>query len=135
MKKSSAEGCGCVVVVVALAIGLLAMTAVLCCGGLASSGPALQKAAEATQKAIDQGSSKVTYANFQRVENGMTPEQVCDLLGEDFEVMADSSFDLGPAGKTRTTVLSWQGSGLLGGNCNVTFQNGKVILKAQAGLK
>lgn len=38
-------------------------------------------------------------------------------------------------GKYKITVITWYGNGTAGSSRNVTFQNNKVIAKAQAGLK
>ena len=37
--------------------------------------------------------------------------------------------------KYHTQIYMWYGNTITGGNANVTFQNGKVVGKAQVGLK
>lgn len=73
----------------------------------------------------------VTIENFNKIETGMTYEQVCDILGKDGAVV--SEVDIGVTGY-KTTIYSWyDNTGIA--NCNVTVQGGKVMAKAQIGLK
>lgn len=67
---------------------------------------------------------------FNKIETGMTYEEVVGIIGEEGTVMSESEI-----GKTKTTMYSWNGKGSIGANANVTFQNNKVISKAQFGLK
>lgn len=70
---------------------------------------------------------KVTYSNFNRIKSGMSKGEVFGILGYEYEVMSENEL----AG-IHTEMLMWkQGFG----NCNVMFQNDKVIQKAQFGLK
>ncbi len=90
---------------------------------------ALSMSTEPTVKAAKV--ETVTLSNFNRVKTGMTLDDVAAILGTNHETMADSEL----AG-IRTTILTWNSSGFAAiGNCNVTFQNGKVVMKAQAFLK
>lgn len=109
-------------------------------GGCVLVGSAVQETAakaDAQRKPIEiakprraSPSSKVTRRRFDRVESGMTLDEVYTLLGDRCEVSADSEL-LG----VRTTILTWYADlPSIGGNCNVTFQNGRVVMKAQAGL-
>ena len=74
----------------------------------------------------------VNYDNFEKIENGMTYAQVVEILGKEGKVM--SSVDLGTGDEYVTTIYSWNDwTGVA--NCNVTFQGGKVVAKAQVGLR
>lgn len=84
-------------------------------------------AADATKEASGAG---VTMANFNKIESGMTYEQVVELLGEEGTVLSQSDV----AG-FHTVMYTWNGEGGFGANMNAMFQNGKLVNKAQLGLK
>lgn len=71
---------------------------------------------------------KVTYANYQRVKNGMSYAEVTAILGEPDQEMARNKI----AGHTNAMYM-WKGS--FGANMNPMFQNGEMIQKAQFGLE
>lgn len=73
----------------------------------------------------------VTYENFEKIENGMTYEQVVEIFGVDGKVL--SEVDIGDE-EYKTTMYYWyDDTGIA--NCNVTFQGGVVVAKAQVGLQ
>lgn len=72
--------------------------------------------------------SGVTMANYGRIQTGMTYTQVVQILGKSGTELSSNEI----AGY-RTVMYQWQGDGIA--NMNVMFQNGKVIQKAQFGLK
>jgi len=67
-------------------------------------------------------------AQFNQVTTGMTVGQVRSIMGDSGELSVDSSV-AGYSGQ----IYTWKNAG--GGNMIVQFQNGKVITKAQAGLR
>lgn len=69
----------------------------------------------------------ITAQEFAELKSGMSPSQVADIVGSPGEVISESSI----AGY-HTVMVKWDGSGL--GNANATFQNGKLVSKAQFGL-
>jgi uncharacterized protein DUF3862/zinc ribbon protein len=69
----------------------------------------------------------ITKAEFDRIADGLTYEQVVEIIGAPGEVL--SSSDL--AG-FKTIMYSWANSN--GSNMNAMFQNGRLIQKAQLGL-
>lgn len=69
----------------------------------------------------------ITLAKFNKLKAGMTYEQATSILGRQGEVMSENSI----AG-THTVMYQW-GNGL--SNMNAMFQDGKLIQKAQFGLK
>jgi hypothetical protein len=69
----------------------------------------------------------VTKGEFDRVADGMTYEQVVQVIGAPGEVLSSSDI----AG-TKTVMYSWKNSN--GSNMNAMFQNGNLITKAQFGL-
>lgn len=74
--------------------------------------------------------SPVTLGNFYRVKIGMSKDEVLDILGDRCELSS-----LVEIRGRQMAIVTWRDDGFLGGNCNVTFQNGEVIAKAQFGLK
>lgn len=73
--------------------------------------------------------AQVTMSQYIDVKTGMTYSQVVRILGSPDQELSRSEM----AGYT-TVIYMWEGNSL-GGNMNVMFQNGKVINKAQFGLK
>ena len=71
---------------------------------------------------------EVTMAKFNQVENGMSAEQVFAIMGSSGTKTVDQEI----AGYTGQ-IYQWQNPG--GSNMIVQFQNGKVVQKAQAGLR
>ena len=69
---------------------------------------------------------------FNKIESDMTYEQVKEIIGSDGTLTSDVS--IGDE-KYHTQIYMWYGNTITGGNANVTFQNGKVVGKAQVGLK
>jgi hypothetical protein len=76
----------------------------------------------------------VTMANYNRLKTGMTYAQVAKVLGKEGTELGSSDI----AG-SRTVIHQWNGHGLgariSGANMNTMFQNGKLIQKAQSGLR
>ena len=84
-----------------------------------SVAPATSAAAEA---------AGVTMASFQRLETGMSYSDAVSILGAPGVEMSRNDL----AGIT-TVMYSWQGSGIA--NMNAMFQDGKLVSKAQFGLR
>jgi hypothetical protein len=74
----------------------------------------------------------ISKAEFDKIENGMTYEQVTQIIGGPGEVLSE----VGQKGDQFYTIMySYTGEGQLGANANFTFQGGKLQAKAQMGLK
>lgn len=74
----------------------------------------------------------INKAEFDAIQNGMTYEEVVKIIGVEGEVMSES----GTAGEEFHTVMyTWDGEEGFGANANAMFQDGKMINKAQFGLK
>lgn len=71
----------------------------------------------------------VTMANYNMIKTGMTYSQVVQILGKEGTELTSNE-----VGGYKTVMYKWEGDGW-GSNMNVMFQNGKVIQKAQFGLK
>lgn len=114
-------------------LGLLAaafiVTAAACGGSDKPAAPAGDGAAApaATDKPAEPAG--VTLAQFEQVANGQTYEEVVAILGFEGTVSSESEI----AG-IKTAMYTWKGDGF-GANMNAMFQDGKLISKAQFGLK
>jgi len=73
-------------------------------------------------------SSGLTYENYLRLKEGMTYAEVVEILGTTGEELSRSDI----AGYT-TVMYSWQK--WTGANMNAMFQNGRLVTKAQFGLR
>jgi hypothetical protein len=70
----------------------------------------------------------ITLANYERLQTGISYAQACEILGKTGTEMSRSEM----VGYV-TVMYSWQGDGVA--NMNAMFQNGKLVSKAQFGLK
>lgn len=73
---------------------------------------------------------KVTKKQFDTVQPGMTLAEATQLLG-----CAGEELSVSEMAGHRTVMLKWDGRGSFGANMNAMFQNGKLVTKAQFGLK
>lgn len=67
---------------------------------------------------------------FQAIHEGMSYQKVVEILGCEGSMISSSEL----AG-FKTEMYMWSGSGGFGANMNAMFQNGKMMMKAQFGLK
>lgn len=81
------------------------------------------------QAGIIVSSTEVTLEMFNSIENGMSYDEVVTIFGGDGAFLSNSKVL-----NTITEIYMWPGTSL-GANCNVTFQDGKVLAKAQLGLE
>ncbi len=86
-----------------------------------------------TDADIINSEASISLEEFNKIETGMTYEEVCDIVGG--EGTLGSSVDIGMGDEYKTEIYQWTGDGSIGANANVTFQGGKVVSKAQIGLK
>ena len=70
--------------------------------------------------------SMLTKANFDKIEDGMTYDEVCNLLGERGKSISEIKTD----GVT-TSVYMWYGSGKA---ISVSFQSNKAVAMTESGL-
>lgn len=101
------------------------------CGGLMLWLPTIPSIPKAKPTASATG--QPTLENFYKVEMGMPIDQVFKLLGKNCELMAESELARGTEFQTNTAMFVWEGE--WGANCHVMVQDGKVISKAQFGLR
>lgn len=72
----------------------------------------------------------ITMEEFNRIEMGMTYEQVKEIVGSAGELSGETEM---PGNKV--VIVTWYGNRLTGSNANVTFLNNAVTGKAQVGLR
>ncbi len=72
---------------------------------------------------------EITIEQYNAIETGMTYEEVVEIMGGDGSLLSDTEI----AGST-SQIYMWNGNSF-GANANITFSDGKVIAKAQVGLK
>lgn len=82
----------------------------------------------------DSDSIKITKAQYEAVETGMAEDEMFEILGGKGEIASDSDITYGDYSIT-TVIYENEGVGDIGANANFTVQNGKVVSKAQFGLK
>jgi hypothetical protein len=75
-------------------------------------------------------SCAVSAAQFAQLQVGMTYAETITVIGCAGEVMVDHS-----AGQPSTIMYGWQGHGIPGANMNAMFQDGRLIMKRQFGIR
>lgn len=78
----------------------------------------------------DENKMAITYNEYNQIKNGMDYSQVSQIVGSYGAEMSRVNVS-----GYESVVIAWDGIGSIGANANVTFQNGKVIAKAQFGLE
>ena len=77
----------------------------------------------------DEDKCYITLEEFNKIENGMTYDQVKDIVGCEGTVNSDTEV-MG----SKTTIYSWYGKDGIS-NANVNIQDNKLINKTQIGLE
>lgn len=75
---------------------------------------------------------KINKEEFDSIKNGMSYEEVVNIVGGDGELLSETGTN---GDQYHTMMYSWEGEKGFGSNANTTFQNGKLVNKAQFGLK
>jgi hypothetical protein len=75
-------------------------------------------------------SCAVSAAQFAQLHVGLTYAEVIAVIGCAGEVMVDHS-----AGRPPTMMYGWQGHGIPGANMNAMFQDGRLTMKRQFGIR
>nr|DAX89274.1 MAG TPA: Protein of unknown function (DUF4236) [Caudoviricetes sp.] len=86
-------------------------------------------------------SEKITLDEFNKIQTGMTYDEVVKIIGSQGELLSQADMELKgleelgiKSGDLKTEMYMWYGADNIS-NANVMFQGGKVISKAQLGLK
>jgi hypothetical protein len=74
-------------------------------------------------------STGVNKENYLKLQNGMSYQEVVNILGKEGEEMSSSDI-----GGTRTVMYMWKAGGFGGANMNAMFQDDALTTKAQFGL-
>ncbi len=72
---------------------------------------------------------EINMTEFTNIQPGMSQTEVLKIIGGAGELISENEI----AG-IRTSMYQWDGNSF-GGNANITFQAGKVVSKAQSGLR
>lgn len=88
---------------------------------------AIRASERAEAERIEAEKPALTKVNYHKVKEGMTYQEVVEIIGP-----PDSELSSSEIGDIKTQIYMWK-SGILA-NANMTFQNGKLIMKAQFGL-
>jgi hypothetical protein len=99
-----------------LRLSRLAVTIPFLCAAAAAS-------AQETSCAAD-------LAAYSKLRDGMSYRQAVSTIGCDGSELSSSEI-----GGTRTVMYAWSGRGMLGANMNAMFQDDRLVMKAQFGLK
>ena len=80
---------------------------------------------------------KISLAQYNQIENGMTTSEVWDILGGKCTETSNSKIEgiPGVMDDIETILYGCNGSGSVGANAILTFKKDKLTLKAQHGLK
>ncbi|WP_309479061.1 DUF3862 domain-containing protein [Brevibacillus agri] len=90
------------------------------------------KPAEPAPKTSETNEGTMSKAEFDKIQNGMSYEEVVAIVGGPGEMLSET----GTKGDQFYTVMyAWEGEGGFGANANAMFQGGKMISKSQFGLK
>ena len=79
---------------------------------------------------VEDSSEYITIEEFNKIETGMTYEDVCEIIGSKGTISSEVET---PGYKI--VIVTWYGNGTAGSNANVTFTNNSVTGKAQVGLQ
>lgn len=78
-----------------------------------------------------QNKPTITKAEFDQVQNGMTYTDATAIIGGPGEL----SSELRTPGAPYTMAYTFAGEGSIGANAMLMWQDGKLVMKSQAGLK
>jgi hypothetical protein len=96
-------------------------------GDSASQSQDSANSSAASDSSASDSSTKIDADKFAKIESGMTYDQVKEIIGSDGTEQSTSA-----VGNTTTTIYEWDSDSF--GVATVTFQNDKVVNKAQAGV-
>lgn len=133
-RKRALYGCsGCLGIAIFFTIGLP-----MCAGVIGSLPPSSQPGAPAGVAPVAApveplpSRDTITLAKFNQIRQGMSYQQVVSILGKEGTVMSENSIEAGQF-SVHTIMYTWE-AGFMA-NMNAMFQNGKLVSKAQLGLR
>ncbi|MGN0077119.1 MAG: DUF3862 domain-containing protein [Parafannyhessea sp.] len=118
-----------IAVVAAMSMGMTA------CGGSSDSGSKSETTTSTSSKSSSDSkasssskdSTKIDADKFKQIQNGMTYDQVKQIIGSDGTEESTTQ-----VGDVTSKIYEWESDGF--GVATVTFENDKVVNKAQAGV-
>ncbi|WP_424766285.1 DUF3862 domain-containing protein [Paenibacillus sp. sgz302251] len=103
-----------------LVLGVILLTA---CGGTEPTGVSTNES---------KNSPEITKEEFDQIKDGMTYEEIVGIIGGEGELTVESGTE---GEELHTAAYQFEGKGSIGANAQLMFQGGKLITKAQVGLK
>jgi hypothetical protein len=110
-----------------------AMAASFTACGSPSASTSSPSAAESSSSTTEETASYATLDAYKQVKEGMTLDEVNKIFGFDGTPAASGSASVGSISST-AEVYTWAGE-TPGSSASISFQDGKVVAMAQAGLK
>lgn len=98
-------------------------------GAIASLGGSGENTTTESGTGITQKQEKMTLEKFNKIETGMTYQQVVEIAGEEGTLSTESSY----ANQTMKIYYWYASNGI--SNATISFMNGKVTAKSQIGLE
>ena len=120
-KRGQKKGHGCLLTIL--------IFIVIVGGGIAATinmGNSIQQSVSG----VKNDSEYITLEEYNKIETGMTYEQVAEIVGSSGTVSSQVE-----SNGYKIVIITWYGNGVAGSNANVTFTNNAVTGKAQVGLK
>ena len=118
-----------------LAVALLCVLAAIIYSRLNARATSPSTKPEAGLKLPSFGSQIVTFDEYKRVEDGMSYQQVVSIIGAQGEETVRNRLEGDPDVMESVDTVMYQWVNSNGSNMNAMFQNDKLVLKAQFGLK
>ena len=81
------------------------------------------------EEVVEEEGTGITMDNFNKLESGMSYEEIVAILGAEGEIMSETE-----VGGIKTAMYMWDANSF-GANMNVMVQDDALISKAQFGLK
>ena len=110
-----------------------AMAASFTACGSPSASTSSSSAAESSSSTTEETASYATLDAYKQVKEGMSLDDVNKIFGFDGTSAASGSASVGSISST-AEVYTWAGE-TPGSSASISFQDGKVVAMAQAGLK
>lgn len=110
-----------------------AMAASFTACGSPSASTSSSSAAESSSSTTEETASYATLDAYKQVKEGMSLDDVNKIFGFDGTSAASGSASVGSVSST-AEVYTWAGE-TPGSSASISFQDGKVVAMAQAGLK
>ena len=79
--------------------------------------------------------SIVTFSEYKAISDGMTYQEVSSIIGHPGEETARNRMEGAPGVMDPVETIIYQWANPDGGNMSATFQNNRLVQKAQAGLR